>query len=550
MKRIISFIVVAASLLPAYADRYVYTFRNTPVSKALVAISHDHPSLNLSFIYKNLDKYTTSSTISTDDPGEAIRKVVGMNPITVTEKKGTYYVEALQKGKYVYTGRTVGTNGEPVVAASVLLLSPKDSTVLTYGFTDEGGFFSIPCDHKRVIGKITSTGYRPRIEKFRQFALGDILMQQQQIYLRAIEVEGQTSQYFSDRDVFTPTSRQKNTAQDGIDLLRRMSIPQLKVGIADKGVTTSSGDQVAIYINYMKASSEELEGMKTSDVRKVEFMYSPSDSRFMGDRNVINFIIQPYVYGGYTKLRLSESFFTGLASNGSVYSKFTYKKITYDLYAGSRNINNHHNGFHDESTYLLSPDGGSREWVARRESLSGSHLVSNAIPVSFRASYSSKNFQMKNTVSYNYRETPHDDSSGALNFTPSIVDDGSYKSVKDGSSHAVAYSGNFNLTLPDGYALTLNPVVSYQRNILGSHYETDVLSILNDACEHTTDFSVMGIARKKVSDRHYFYLRGFGGHSNFKVEYSGNTTAADKIMENWMGGRSSMDISPINCRRI
>ena len=153
---------------------------------------------------------------------------------------------------------------------------------------------------------------------------------------------------------FIPSSKQKNTAQNGIDLLRRMAIPQIKVSLADDNVTTNTGESISIYINYTKASAEELEGLRTSDVRKVEYYYSPSDQRFMGERNVVNIIVQPYIYGGYTKLSLGEKFFIGLSSTASVYSKFTYKKMTYDIFFGSRNFNNHHIANENKSQYLLT----------------------------------------------------------------------------------------------------------------------------------------------------------------------------------------------------
>ena len=58
-------------------------------------------------------------------------------------------------GKYNYTGRVIGKDKDPVEAATVLLLTSKDSTLLTYGITSEKGYFSIPCDRKSVIAKIS-----------------------------------------------------------------------------------------------------------------------------------------------------------------------------------------------------------------------------------------------------------------------------------------------------------------------------------------------------------------------------------------------------------
>lgn len=151
--------------LSANAFKYSYSFDNTPISDALVRISKDHPEVNISFIYKELDNYRTSARINTDDAYGALRQTVGLNPITIVRKDRNFYIEALQHGKFRYTGRAVGRDSQPVVAATVMLLAPKDSTVITYGITDESGRFSIPCDKRNVTAKLTCLGYMPTYRK-------------------------------------------------------------------------------------------------------------------------------------------------------------------------------------------------------------------------------------------------------------------------------------------------------------------------------------------------------------------------------------------------
>ena len=69
---------------------------------------------------------------------------------------------------------------------------------------------------------------------------------------------------------YTPTTRQKSSAQNAIDLLRQLAIPQININLVDNAITTPSGRNVAVYINYIPASAEEIEGIMTSDVRRVE----------------------------------------------------------------------------------------------------------------------------------------------------------------------------------------------------------------------------------------------------------------------------------------
>lgn len=117
MRIILTIIMAAMTIISAAAHQYTYSFNDTPVSEAIVRVSKDHPDVSISFIYKELDDYHTSAKIDTDDPYEALRGIVGLNPITITAKNGAFYIEALQRGKFRYTGRAIGSDKEPVVAA-------------------------------------------------------------------------------------------------------------------------------------------------------------------------------------------------------------------------------------------------------------------------------------------------------------------------------------------------------------------------------------------------------------------------------------------------
>ena len=156
--------------------------------------------------------------------------------------------------------------------------------------------------------------------------------------LDEVVVEAQNQRTDAKLSTYTPTGKQKSSAQNAIDLLRQLAIPQININLVDNAVTTQTGQNVAIFINYLPASAEEIEGLFTADVRRVEYLDFPTDPRFQGNEHVVNFIMQKYEYGGYTKATVSENFLVGkLSSRASVYSKFAYKRMTYDLYAGAPN---------------------------------------------------------------------------------------------------------------------------------------------------------------------------------------------------------------------
>lgn len=272
-------------------------------------------------------------------------------------------------------------------------------------------------------------------------------------------------------------------------------------------------------------------------MRRVEYYYSPSDQRFMGERNVINIIIQPYLYGGYTKISLADKFFIGLSSNASLYSKFSYKKMTYDIYIGSRNVNNHHisNSIQSEYFVIDNENGSKPTWINRSQTPESSHYIQNVLPISFRVSYSKKGFQMKHSLSFTFQETPHNTTDGALVFTRMFFPTQKYTTENSSRAKTLSYNGNLNFNLPNQFYLTLSPKASYSHNNQYYHYTSSTDDIINNASEDNYSASLMAMSRKIVSDVHYLFLRAFGGTSVYEVNYRGNVVSSDKMRETYLG---------------
>lgn len=211
MRTILTIIMAVMTYVSASAYIDAYSFDNTSISEAIIRISKDNPDVNIFFIYKDLENYKTSARIQANDIFDALRQIVGHNPISIIKKNQNYYIEALQHGKFCYTGDVIGSDNKPVVAATIMLLAPKDSTVITYGITDEAGHFSIPCDKQGVIGKLSCLGYKTTSKEFPTFSLGTLLMEELAVRLGTVTVEAENAHLYSDKSIYIYRLRPKKT---------------------------------------------------------------------------------------------------------------------------------------------------------------------------------------------------------------------------------------------------------------------------------------------------------------------------------------------------
>lgn len=304
MARITMLICVMMTFVMANAETFSYRFNSTPLPNAIQLILENHPELNVNFIYNELENYITNVTVQTDNAYEALRQAIGLNPVTVVKSKNTYYIEALQRGKYVYTGKVIGTDREPVVAATVMMLAPKDSTVITYGITDESGRFSIPCDRHNVIAKLSCLGYKVTYHKCNTSNVRTIIMHEQAVELGTVKIEASGQIVDHDKISIIVGKNLQKHSHDGYSLLNAAIISGLDVNPFDRTVR-SEGQGVLLCINGMEASKGEIRTLNPKDVTRIDFFtgYDPShpDSRF-----TLNFIVKIRDYGGAVVLEASQ----------------------------------------------------------------------------------------------------------------------------------------------------------------------------------------------------------------------------------------------------
>lgn len=173
--------------------------------------------------------------------------------------------------------------------------------------------------------------------------------------LDEIVVEAALQKTDAKKSVYFPTAKQKSASQTGADLLDQMSIPQLKISLGGN-IETNSGKKVAVFIDYIPATDNDLKAMRMSDVKRVEYYEYPSDPRLQGNQFVVNYIMAKYEYGGYVKgfghanlIHYSEQLL------GNV--RFQYKKMTYDIMGYGWGHNSNRYGAELTETYRSASGG-------------------------------------------------------------------------------------------------------------------------------------------------------------------------------------------------
>lgn len=443
-------------------------------------------------------------------------------------------MEALQHGKYVYTGRVIGTDNEPVVAATVMLLAPKDSTVLTYGIADADGRFRIPCDRTNVIAKLSCMGYKTTYHLCNTFNIGTIIMSENAVELSVVTVEGDNAQLYADRSTYIPTQRQKNAAQTGTDLLAHMAIPQIDA-ISSGSIKTNTGKPIKIFIDYVPATEKDLQAMRTGDVKRVEFYEYPTDPRLQGNQYVVNFIMQQYEYGGYVKafghanlLSFSEQ----LVGN----TKLQYKKMTYDIMGYGFNMNNSHYGSEMRETFRLPQNNGDEIKINRTSKTTDSKTENQQYFAAFRATYNSEKVQAVSEIDGSINTTPHSDRNGVVTYDQESLEESSHTSTLRKDVKFLSYNGYYFFSLPENNTITFTPSYIFSHSENNSMYtERGFPEIFNRAKDNSSQFN----AKLK-------YSHDFGKYGNIlayinavheynRTSYSGSASSLDRIKSSRMG---------------
>ncbi len=320
MARRMIFIVACLCIATAvFGQRVTRTFNDVSMSEALKWLNERGGEYNISFLFNELEDFRVTTSVKNKSVPDAIQQLIGFYPIKMTVQGKEIAVECPQKASTRYKGTVLDETGQPLPYANVALLSPRDSTLITGGVTNESGLFVIPCDQQGVLARITYVGYRPIYRHCKTPHLGTIKMQPNSTRLNGVEVSASAPRLMQEpgKFIFKP-SPSEVAGIDSYDLLRYaplVSVENNTVSLLGKGTST-------VYINGRKpvmdnaSLMEMLRSVPADRIEKIEIIMSPNSS------------YKASTTGGIVNIVMKKNPNQGLTGSASVGAIYNTEKIT------------------------------------------------------------------------------------------------------------------------------------------------------------------------------------------------------------------------------
>ena len=315
--------------------------------------------------------------------------------------------------------------------------------------------------------------------------------------LQEIVVEGETVVKKEKSIILYPTKRDKRFAAGGIDVLANMNIPEITVNPMTKEVTSTGGEAVKMFVDFQPADATQLGNLRPQDIERIDILYSPEDPRFQNARIAANYIMKKYEYGGYSKLTAKQAY-RAYQGDYRLYSKFSYKRMTYDVWGGTDYYRSGNESLSERHTLYRLSSG-----LLQRDSRDETYKRLRVSPAaSARAVYEKKGISIANTVGFNYTSASPSESSGVVDYSR-IFESSRFSSSKTSHNRGLTWNGNYYFALPSNSSLSFNGNFSWGENRSNSSYTlSGQRPIINDISEDVID------AHGSVT-----YLRRIGDHS-------------------------------------
>lgn len=324
---------------------------------------------------------------------------------------------------------------------------------------------------------------------------------------------------------FIPTRNEKKLSNSPGSLIKSMNLPNLR-GIGEE-IVLVSGEPVDIYINGIKADNIDMSTFWPMEVKSVQYMENPSDSRFAGSPRVVNFITHQYKAGGVSSTDASQH----LPNNGSysTSAKLVYKKMSFGAMLHGAYMRDHNASASGTTVYRdLYYDGVFHDEITRTEE--SRQISRNDIMVcTLNARYSGNNFIATHSLSLGWDRDPGSSSESSDIWTDSLFGSAASESHTTSRSLTPQFSGNYYLRLSDKWHLPFSLTYIYTDNkAFSANRFGDSEEIVNSTREkiNTVDLKIYPWFR--ISEKMYVQMRLTTRRQWFSTRYEGSAETLQK----------------------
>lgn len=259
--------------------------------------------------------------------------------------------------QHTLTGRIVGIDNAPLPYA-VVKTGNIATNEIKATITDSTGNFKF---ENMNVGKYALmadyVGYKRGGTMFdmpdNDFCIPDLVLQESDNQLDAIEVKGRRIEDVGDHKQIFPSEMLKNNANNGYTALAMLLIPRLKVDIFDNKISTH-GHETMLCINGRPANEDEIKTLNPQDIKRIDY-YDSFNPKHPTANSVIDFIMARHDRGASVYLSAGQHV-NRFSGDDLADVKIFHKKSEFNIQlSGYYNHYNPENG--EESTTCMDFGG-------------------------------------------------------------------------------------------------------------------------------------------------------------------------------------------------